>query len=217
MAEKTIKPATAAHRRKLTPAQWAEAEALWESGQVTLSDLSRKFGKAEETFSRHFSAAGVQKGAKKGEHAEKVKEEVAKNIVDDAAVLATRIRETKEDHYKMAQAIGKLTWKEIVDAQREGRAVATSLPNLKALNQAMQVLKSVREERWAVLGLDNPDTEADNDLPDLVISELTAEQIEDMQRRQEDEAKGLGMADIDLDLEEPAEMGDDDVVEEGGA
>ena len=207
-------PKTIRSSRRMTPAQWAEAEALWESGQVTLVDLAKKFDKAEETFSRYFKKKGLKKGAKKDEHAEKVKEKVADAITDDATVLASRIRETKEEHYQMARAIGKLTWREVLKAQTNG-SVAGSTAEFKSLKEAMTVLKLVREERWAVLGLDNPDTENDANLPDLVIQELTADQIEAMQAAQEED---LALQSLNLEEregEEPDDEDEDDVVLEG--
>lgn len=207
-------PKTIRGSKHMTPAQWAEAEALWEAGQVTLGDLAKKFSKAEETFSRYFKRKGLKKGAKKEEHAEKVKEKVADEIADDATTLAKRIRETKDEHYQMARAMGQLTWREVLNAQKEGRSIATSTPQFKALKEAMTTLKMVREERWAVLGLDNPDTENDANLPELVIQELTAEQIEEMQRIQESDPgmQTLNFEDLpDIDGGD----GDDVVVEEG--
>lgn len=211
-------PKTIRSSKRMTPAQWAEAESLWESGQVTLADLAKKFNKAEETFSRYFKGKGLKKGAKAAEHAEKVKEKVADAIADDATVLAQRIRETKEEHYQMARAIGKLTWREVLKAQ-SGGSIAESTPEFKSLKEAMTVLKLVREERWAVLGLDNPDTENDANLPELVIQELTAEQIEEMQREQEADL-GLQSLNIDEGSAISDDEGDDDydddgVVEEG--
>lgn len=200
----------------MTIAQWAEAEALWESGQVTLADLGKRFDKAEETFSRYFKKKGISKGSKREALVEKVKDEVSKAIIDDATVLAQRIRETKEEHYQMARALGKLTWREVLNAQKDGNSLAGATPEFKALKEAATVLKIVREERWAVLGLDNPDTENDANLPELIIAELTADQIENMQQEQESE---LGLQSLDLDdpiMDDDDELdGEDDVVEEG--
>ena len=207
-------PKTIRSSKRMTPAQWAESEALWESGQVTLGDLAKKFDKAEETFSRYFKKKGLKKCAKKDEHAEMVKEKVADSIADDPTELARRIRETKEEHYKMARALGQLAWREVLKAQAGG-SMAESTPEFKSLKEAMTVLKLVREERWIVLGLDNPDTENEANLPELVISELTADQIEAMQRSQEDD---LAMQSLNLeDIEEIEDDGSDDrdVVEEG--
>ncbi|MCY1300238.1 hypothetical protein D9M70_497990 [compost metagenome] len=81
--------------------------------------------------------------------------------------------------------------------------------NLKALDNAMTVLKKAREERYAVLGLDRSDYVDDSALPELVISELTNEQIEAMRDRQEDSDDSLPT------LEEEGELPDEDeVVEE---
>lgn len=124
-------------------------------------------------------------------------------------MLAACIRETEEDHYKMAAALAKLTWKEVLDANTASRPMSTALNNLKARDAAMAVLKKAREERYAVLCLDRTDFVDDSPLRELVISELTNEQIEAMRDRQEDD---------DLSLPSLVEEGElpeeDDVVEE---
>jgi hypothetical protein len=205
-------PKSTKHTR-LTPKQWAEAEALWEAGEVTLPDLAARFGKHKSAFSAHFSKYKIVRGAKKAEHAAAVKEHVTKAAIDDATVLAARIKETKEEHYKMASGLAKLTWNEILQAKAEGRQFSTALNNLKALDSAMSVLKKAREERWAVLGLDT-DTGLDEDgLPELIISELTAEQIEALRARDEDELESQTEAAIAA--AEVGELDDDDIVDEG--
>lgn len=212
---KKIKPAedkTSATRkqaagRQMKPKEWAEAEALWESGNVTLAELSKRFGKVEETFSRYFASHGIKKGSKQAQTSEMVKEEVVKSMVDDAKVLSTRIRETKEEHYKMTSAITKLVMNEVLSAKNSGMPYEAKGNNIKALKDAMSVIKMAREERWAILGLDDPDSINEDELPELMISEMTAQQIADMHRKQEqasqefiDEIEGvLGSTDIDDD------------------
>lgn len=197
-------------KRQLTTKEWAAAEELWAQGNVTLAGLNKMYGAHPDTFNRHFKKKGIDKGESAAEHATQVKEEVKKNVVDDASVLASRIRETKEDHYKMATALGKLTWREVARIQEKKAEIATALPNLKALDAAMNVLKKVREERWVVLGLDNPDTLSDDDIPELVISELTADQIAEINRMQE-----LNDLDVQRSIEEALEGEEEEVVEEG--
>lgn len=198
---------------RLTPKQWAEAEALWESGEVTLDDLAARFGKDRSTFVNRFNKIGITKGSKREETKQRVAEEVAKQAISDATVLAARIKETKEEHYKMSAALAKLTWAEILEVKKTGAPFSSAMNNLKALDNAMNVLKKAREERYAVLGLDRDDHVDENGLPELVISELTAEQVEALRSRDEE----------DLDLpavqtgDEPADQttGEDDIVEEG--
>lgn len=206
----------ATRQSQMKPKEWAEAEALWESGNITLAELSKRFGRAEETFSRHFASLGIKKGSKQAQSAEMVKEEVAKNIADDAKVLSTRIRESKEEHYKMTTVITKLVMNEVLSAQKSGMPLEAKSNNIKALKDAMSVVKMAREERWAILGMDDPDSINEDDLPELVISEMTAKQIEDMHLAQEkasqdfiDEMEGvLGSSSDDEDDE-------NDVVTEG--
>lgn len=201
--------------RKMKPKEWAEAETLWESGNVTLKELSERFKMVEETFSRHFARIGIKKGSKAALASEKVREGVLKTMVDDATVLSTRIRETKEEHYKLSSLLVKLASNEILQAKRDGQPYESKLNNIKALDLAMNVIKKGREERWAVLGLDDPNSVNDDELPELMINEMTAAQIEDMQARQVQASQEFiddinGVLDSTVAIE-----GEDDVVTEG--
>lgn len=196
-------------KRRLTPKQWAEAEALYESGEMTQTEIARKFDITPQSVFTHMKGKGLVAGSKAQEHKKRVAEEVTKAAIDDATIHAGRIRETKEEHYKMSAGIAKLAWSEILKAKSEGAPVSVAMNNLKALDAAMNVLTKARMERWAVLGLDR-DVDLDEDgLPELLISELTAEQIEELRQRDFSEFE---------ELPEDGEgqvSGEDEVVEEG--
>lgn len=190
---------------------------MWESGEVTLDELAQKFDRHKQSFSKYFSKHGIKKGAKSHKIKEKVEEKVKQDVLNDAAVIAARIKETKEEHYKMASGLAKLTWAEVLKAKQDGVPVSAALNNLKALDTAMAVLKKAREERYAVLGLDRPDAIDENDVPELVIQELTAEQIAKLRERNfndihevEEELEGL---EVSEDGKKPD--ADDGVVVEG--
>lgn len=198
MAESTKKPAAKKKPiRRLTVSQRAEAIALWEAGEITLEGLSKKFGKSRQAFLRLFDKEGIKKGSKSAATTKRVTDAVEAGIVDSAAETAKRIRDTKEEHYRMASTLAKLTWKIIADAQSKGEAVGTKLNDMKALQMASNVLKTVREERYAVLGLNEKVQDDDTPLPDLVIRELTEDQIKVMQQTPEGDPDG------DFDLEMP--------------
>lgn len=197
---------------KLTPRQWAEATALWETGATTLAELSKKFDRHEQSFAQYFRRHGIKKGAKAAKIAQKVEAKVEEQHINDAAIIAARIRETKEEHYKMAAGLAKLTWAEVLKAKQDGVPVGTAINNLKALESAMNVLKKAREERYSVLGLDRPDAIDENDVPELVISELTADQIDALRQRSFRE-----LEEIDAQIEGVEQGGaddDDGVIEE---
>lgn len=204
-AEKLVKPK---RKGKLSEREWAEATALWEQGAVTYGQLAEKYDRHEQSFAQYFRRRGIKKGSARAKTMAKVESAIEKQLVNDAAIIAARIKETKEEHYKMASGLAKLTWAEVLKAKQDGVPVGSAINNLKALESAMNVLKKAREERYAVLGLDRPDSVDENDVPELVISELTADQIEALRARSFQE-----LSEIDDGPIEEID-GSDDVVEE---
>lgn len=210
----TEQPAKKPQSKKLSPREWAQATALYRAGEATLEELGKKFNRHPQSFAQYFSRRGIKKGDQAHKHAKKVEEAVEKQAIKDAALIAARIRETKEEHYKMASGLAKLTWAEVLKAKQDGVPVSTALVNLKALDTAMSVLKKAREERYSVLGLDRPDAVDENDVPELVISELTADQIEALRKRNFRELDALEDMEVGEVREEPEEDADGGVVEE---
>lgn len=209
LEEKTIKSIMEAHEKRdekgkqkfqrLTPRQWSEIETLWKSGEITLAELSQKYGKDKTTFINHFRKTGIKKGENKEEiarMAQKVAEEKAKT---EAAILSDRIRRTKEEHYKYSEAIAKLTFKQVLEANNEGRQFRTISQDVKALLLAAETLKKVREERWVTLGLDKDVVDPD-ELPELVMSTMTEEQVEQLRNMQREDEEEMGLNDDDLIL-----------------
>jgi hypothetical protein len=164
-------------KSRLKARQWAEAVTLWELGEVTLADLSKRYGLTVSAFGQYFQKHGIVKGSKAAEHSRRVQEAVADIATADASVMAARIRDTKEEHYRMAVALAKLAWGEILTAKQNGAPMVSVLGNLKALDAAMGVLKKAREERYAVLGLNSDNCVDQDGLPQLVVSELTPDQV----------------------------------------
>lgn len=207
----TTTPATKKARKpNLSQKEWTEAKTLWESGEVTYSDLAKKFDRHEQSFIRYFNRHGIKKGTNRAKHMKRVEAQVEKAALNDAAIVAARIKETKEEHYKMASGLAKLTWAEVLKTKQDGVPVATALNNLKALDTAMTVLKKAREERYSVLGLDRPDAIDENDVPELVISELTAEQIAALRERSFNDIGDLEDVDVSNLDDEGGEVVEED-------
>ena len=202
--------------RHLNSAQKAEAIALWRAGTVTLEELSKKFKRDISTFKRLFAANEVRKGDKAIETAERITAAVEKTIVDDATVLVQRIKDTKEEHYKMAAGISKLSFNLIIKAKQENRPMSSLLNDMKALKLAADIQKVTLEQRYAILGISAEDEANDRPMPDLVIQELTAEDIKAMHAQQMvTDDDGEDMDDMTLgdeELVEP-ELVEDDRVE----
>jgi len=207
-------------KKRLTPAEWAEAEALWQSGTVVYDDLEKKYGVAVSTFQRHFKNRGVVKGSRADLTKKAVEEKLKAAALDDATILAARVRETKEQHYTMSSNIGKLIWNEILEAKKAGAEIAVKINNIKTLKEAAQALALVRAEKYAVLGLDRPDAIDPDELPELVVAELSQEQIQELRDRDTAELDEItppaSKNDADSDDDDSDTDSDGpDVVEEG--
>lgn len=192
--------------RQLTEAQKAEAIALWKAGAVSLADLEKKFKKDRTTFLRVFKEAGVTKGETAEENAKKVQEAVEQTLINDATVLAERIKNTKDETYKIASAIRRAVGMLIVKAQRENVPFATLANDMKALQLGANTIKIVREECYAVLGVSVDDANEDKPLPDLEIRELTIEDIKKMHAAQ--------VVQDDFGLDELDKLGDEAILTE---
>jgi DNA-binding Lrp family transcriptional regulator len=179
-------------QRRLTRMQWMQAEALWAAGSATQSDLAAKYGVSEQAVYKHMKKASIEHGSKAPKAKVKVEDHLAKQAAEDAALLAARVKETKDEHYKMASGLAKLIWAEVLKAKQEGLPMSAIANNLKALDIALSGLSKARLERWVVLGLDRDDTLGDDGLPELLISELTAEQIAELRDRDFNEFEELG-------------------------
>ena len=186
---------------RLTPTQWREIEFLWESGEVTLKDLSEKYGKRIDTFTSHFRKYKIKKGARI-EELRKVAAEIQKEQArSDASIISQRIRDTKDQHYKMADGISRLVFNELLEVKKKGLKFREIQGDLKSLFLAMDTLKKCREERWAILGLDK-DAIDEEALPELVMSTMTPEQAQELRKAQEEDEEEMGIDDDRLEMQE---------------
>lgn len=193
-----------AKQKRLTPAEWEQVKLLWEYGNHTLADLSKQFGIRPDTIQRRLKDDNVEKGARAHEIQAAASDAVHEEIAKQAAENVKRITETRNDHYRYAEALARMTMAEIVSAKSAGAAFSTKDANIAALGKAAKTLEILRKERWVILGLDREDGDPE-DMDELMISELSPQQIEAMQA----EMRGLEYTD-------PLEGLDDDIVEEDG-
>lgn len=170
-------------RRNLTPSQWAEIEMSYELGKTTAAELSEKYGVTPQALSKHFKEKGIVKGSRveavKEEAAKTVVEKVAEKVVEFEQKRHDRIEQTKEQSYNDAVVMRQLALKKIQASLASG---ATSL-SIKELREIHDVLINVRKERWAILNIGGDDDEGE--LPELPISKMTDEEIEEKRAEQE--------------------------------
>lgn len=190
--------------KRLNASEKAEAITLWRLGETTLDELATKFTRNRLTFIRLFNEEGVTKGEAREAHEKKVAEAVEAAAIGDVAEVAKRVKETKEDHYKMSQGLGKLTWQLIVECKKANKPFVSIAGELKALRYASAILKSTREEKYALLGLNEKESDDDKDPEDLVIREISLDEIQERLRNQvgDDDFSAPDIEEVEVDGEE---------------
>lgn len=190
---------------QLTPVEKAEAAALWRSGEVTLEFLSKKFKKRPTAFSRLFKEMGIQKGEMAKAHQAKVTAEIESRLLSDASTHANRIAKVKEEHFRMADSMGKLVWQEIVAAKREGKKIENLRGTMQTLQLAMATMSKAREELYRILRVEEFEKEdEDNSLPELTVRELTSDETQQIRSTKQQDEDSLELEELeDLPSETP--------------
>lgn len=204
--EAELEEAKPVKQKRLTPAEWEQVKLLWEYGNHTLADLSKEYGIRPDTIQRRLKEDDVEKGARAHEVASGVVNAVHDEMAKQAAENVKRIVETRNDHYRYAEVLARMTMGEIVSAKNANQSFATKDASLAALNKAAKTLEVLRKERWVILGLDREDGDPE-DMDELMITELSQEQIDAMQA----EMRGLEYSDPMDGFSE-----DNDIVDEEG-
>ncbi|RWS80845.1 DNA-binding protein [Klebsiella michiganensis] len=172
-----------AKKPRLSPAQWAEIEAKWRSGEYTLSMLEEEYGTRSETFSRYFKKKGISKGS------DSVGEMIRESLKSDAEIRARaraqKIESRKEEYDKWAIWLTGLTINQIATAKKEGRPLALVEDDIKALQRASAIVQKCFDVSSRALGLEKDDVITD-EIPNLVFGELTPAQVGELKQLDED-------------------------------
>lgn len=175
-------------KKVLSPMEWVELETMWGSGEYTLTDLADKSGLRAETLSRRFKAKGVAKGSLG-------MSDVVKTAIQDAAIDKNKLRldkiEKRREFYDTtAVFLAQMTRKTVTDCVRDKKDLAFVEGDLKSLQRASNALSKCYEVSSKALGMDREEIEND-ELPQLLIGELTIEQVKAIRQQQSGETEFL--------------------------
>lgn len=176
--------------RRLTISQWEQIVVLWELGKATVEDLSVMFGVSTVSIRKGLKKRGAVKGIRSHEIAASAVE-AAKS---DAQKNMERIAQMKERFINYTDLIAKLTIKELSDATKGGVPLSTKRHDLQTLQRAASIISTVRNENYHLLGLYDENTITD-ELPEVGITEYTADEIEKIQRGFDEVEETIGDVD----------------------
>jgi hypothetical protein len=198
------------------PLKWAAIESAWKFGKFkSLHELSKEFGVPLNILASRFNSRGIKKSESIEAYDRKVQEEIDKKAKADVKLIVERIKETREEHYRISSNMAKLAWGSVIEAKQTGKPFQALKNDLDALEKAMRIIKMSREERFAVLGVGQEGEENLETLPELLVSELSEQDIEQLRNAQPnpDDSTSVNTSLI-TDPNDPAS--DDDIVEDGG-
>jgi len=177
-----------------------EALALREAGYTVLA-ISQRLGISIRTLQRHFAAAGTRKGALKDEVLQRAKSELMARITSDEAIKEEVARLVADDlahslHLRdiILAASEQMKATTLEEAALVMRAAATYSKAIK--NTSDIIRRSLRVEQRDDTG---------DELPELVVRELTQAEIEDM-RREENEDEPANNDDDQVTIDDADEI-----------
>lgn len=183
---------------RLSPAQWAEIRALWETGEVTLNELADQFCVTERGIQMHFKKHGTIKGAKAKAIAAAVQEEVFADLFEDPAAMRAKGREARSAAFANAGKIEELVMAQVDAALKTPTEAYRAASAIRALSLAAQAIERTHKIRWAALGLEQK--EDAEELPELIIRDYTEEELNEIRRQQREAYEGQGACDDDEEL-----------------
>lgn len=186
--------------KRLKESQWIVISALWEAGDITLKELSEKFGISEAALSQGLKRRGIKRGAK----AHLMHKETEAKIKEEREKLVEEIFLFKKKFLRYGDFLMTLTMNEITEAKKAGGTVASKKPELEAIFSATKVFKTIRNDMFHLYDLYNPDSTPQNDL-DFNIGVYSEEEIKNLREAQDLYAKNFGKENEESDDEDDGE------------
>jgi hypothetical protein len=161
-----------------SPDEISQALALREAGYTTLS-ISQRIGISVRSLQRHFAKHGIKKGAIKKEVLDTARAELLKRVTSDEAIQEEAAKLINDDlaharHLRdiivaAAEQLQATSLKEAVLVMRAAAAYSTAIKNTSdMMRHTLRIEKTIDD--------------TDRELPELVIRELTNDEIEELRR-----------------------------------
>lgn len=174
-------------KKTASPDEISQALALREAGYTTLS-ISQKLGISVRSLQRHFAEHGTKKGAIKREILDAARADLLKRVTTDSAIKEEAAKIINDDlahalHLRelMVEATEHLRAKSLQEAVLVMRAAAAYSTAIK--NTSDMLRHSLRMEK--TIG------DAENELPELIVRELSPDEIQDLRKQQTEDETAL--------------------------
>ena len=166
--------------KRLKESEWIVVSSLWERGEVTLKELSEKFGISEAALSQGFKRRGIKRGSK----AHIAYKEIEAKHREEKEKLIEDIYNFKKKFLKYGDFLMTLTMNQITEAKKTGKSIASCKPEIDAIFSATKVYKTVRNDMFHLYDLYNPDSQPEENL-DFNIGVYSQKELDDLKEAQD--------------------------------
>lgn len=160
-------------RKTAAPDEIGQALAMREAGYTVLS-ISQRLGISVRSLQRHFSGYGAKRGTIKQELIEAARSDLLKRVTSDDAIREEAAKLINDDlaHARHLRAV-------MLEAseQLQAASLKDAVLVMRAAAAYSTAIKNTSDVLRQTLRLDRAIDEADEGLPDLVICELTSEEV----------------------------------------
>jgi len=192
---------SARRSRRMTDAQWTDCKLKWASGQYSLPELSKLYGISKNAIWRRLDRAGIKKGQDAGSYENAAKQKALEETGNAAAERDSRIRnkaiETEEFLLNAVDGVARAGLNAIVAARKGGLPISVALDDVKTAKEAVGMFKQAVETLQKIRGEDKVE---EDELPHLMVSGLTEQDIQDIRKTQSEEAYLFGIEETQDDL-----------------
>ena len=146
--------------KRLKESEWIVISSLWERGEVTLKELSEKFGISEAALSQGLKRRGIKRGSK----AHLAYKEVEAKSKQEREKLIEDIYRFKKKFLQYGDFLMTLAMNEITEAKKGGKTLASRKPEIEAIFSATKVFKTIRNDMFHLYDLYNADAQPNEEM-----------------------------------------------------
>lgn len=178
---------------RLKPAEWTDCKVKWASGQFTLKEIGDTYGISAKGLHRRLTRHGIKRGADAVAYEQEARikqmEQSSNAVIERDAIVRKKAMAAEEFLLDAVDAIARQGLRSIVEAKKKNLPIATAMDDVKTAKEAVLMFKASVETIKKIVGEQQLD---EDELPDLVVSSLTQQDLEDIAREQEEEKEMFG-------------------------
>jgi predicted DNA-binding protein YlxM (UPF0122 family) len=191
--------------RKLTGSQWVEVIAMVRAS-VPVDKIAKVF---------HVQPSSIYRGLKRRRVNLAGYQPIAQEVQESAErrALIDKIKATKENDYKHTTLLQQLVVNTVAEAKRAGGgALVAAGDEVKVLKMAIDAVANGTKNKWLILGLDKENEDADLELPELPVREMSNDEVAALRDQQILEDEALSQLEV---FDDENDQAADDIIEEG--